>query len=292
MPAHQIPDHLVKPYTAGPTPAKISSVAILQNYIQELLGTTHHTFLQGSYKNDTAISDINDVDIVAVRLDTFSGVHSGYSFPQSIDWEQIFSEIETVLGDQKRYSWTVKRGDKCIKISGAFSVDVVPAVMVSPDHTADPICIYSFRDAVEKVSRPRIHYKNGVQKNQDTGERYKPMVRMFKNWAINHFGPKNEIISSHKIEALVYGAENRFFLSDPPSSFLRISHSILEKLDVPGGSVLSVCGHENILSNWPANARSNFETRLALSLRDGIDAYQARSVTFAEDKWKKALGVR
>ena len=29
----------------------------MQNYIQDLLGKAHHTFLQGSYRNDTAISE-------------------------------------------------------------------------------------------------------------------------------------------------------------------------------------------------------------------------------------------
>ena len=111
----------------------------MQNYIQDLLGKAHHTFLQGSYRNDTAISDINDVDIVAIRLTTFSSLHSGRRFPSVISWDAIFTEIEDKLRNQRRYNWTVTRDDKCIKVRGAFNADVVPAVQVNDDRTVHKI---------------------------------------------------------------------------------------------------------------------------------------------------------
>lgn len=291
MPAHHIPTNIVTRHTQAPSPSKISSVAKLQNYIQELLGSTHHTFLQGSYRNDTAIADINDVDIVAVRLDTYSGVYSQTPTNQSILWEQIFSEIEEILKAQKLYSWQVTRGDKCIKLSGAFKADVVPAVKITNDHLDDPISIYSFGDLNERINYPRIHYRNGVEKNKITNQNYKHLVRLFKNWSVNHFGLENDVVSSHKIEALVYGTENRHFLNDHASSFILVADSILNRLNSYPTSILSVCGQENILSNWDIGARNKFIQSLDKSLLDSIAAYKSPTMNFAETKWRSAFNM-
>ncbi|MEK7522255.1 MAG: hypothetical protein AAB569_01630, partial [Patescibacteria group bacterium] len=66
MPHNVLPSDIQK-HTKGISDTKTTQVSNLQNHIQEILGDTHHTFLQGSYKNDTSISNINDVDIVAIR---------------------------------------------------------------------------------------------------------------------------------------------------------------------------------------------------------------------------------
>ncbi|MFH1088613.1 MAG: nucleotidyltransferase, partial [Patescibacteria group bacterium] len=248
---HNIPIQHIEKLTKGPSQAKVASVANLQNYIQELLGDTHHTFLQGSYKNDTAISDINDVDIVAVRSTTYSGTFSTQPCDRTILWDQIFSEIEYKLGSQSRYNWTVTRDDKCIKVRGAFNADVVPAVQVNTDPRTDPIVIYSFKAGQEKINYPRVHYDNGVAKHGATDEAYKPVVRMFKNWTKNHFGD-TKVVSSHQIESLVHAAENTCFSSDFAISFILVAADIDEKLkqrDVLAFKIPSVCGYEDISAN-------------------------------------------
>jgi len=182
---HKIPSSHIEKLTSVPPATKITQVSNLQNHIQEILGDTHHTFLQGSYKNDTSISEINDVDIVAIRLRTFSGTHSPAHLrtTPNILWDTIFSEIEQKLKDQKKYIWTVTRGDKCIKVeTNTLSADVVPAVQVLENHLVDPIAIFSFKKGLEKVNYPRVHWDNGKNKNQATGGHYKPIVRIFKNW--------------------------------------------------------------------------------------------------------------
>ena len=98
--AHNIPLQHIEKHTKAISDTKRTQVANLQNHIQQILGDTHHTFLQGSYKNDTSISDIKDVDIVAVRTTTYSSVHTGLSFPTSIPGDTIFSEIESKLRNQ------------------------------------------------------------------------------------------------------------------------------------------------------------------------------------------------
>lgn len=290
---HQIPNNLIEPLTKGPSQTKITQVSNLQNYIQSLLGDSHHTFLQGSYKNNTAISDINDVDIVAVRRITFSGTFSPIRAPQSILWDQIFSEIEEKLRRQSKYSWTVTRGDKCIKIRGAFNADVIPAVQVNPDPFIDPIVVYSFRSAREKINSPRIHYDNGVIKHQSTNEIYKLTVRIFKNWTKNHFNENNDIISSFKIESLVYNVENNNFYSDFPSTFFIVGNSILNKLTESSlpFSIPSVCGQENILESWDPSNKDIFIDQLRESLNQVLNAYQAILQSEAENYWKAAFNI-
>src|SRR6266511_4423248 len=64
---HNISQSLIDRYSAGPSTSKTTQVANLQTTIREVLGDDYDTFLQGSYRNGTAIADINDVDIVSRR---------------------------------------------------------------------------------------------------------------------------------------------------------------------------------------------------------------------------------
>lgn len=294
MPNYLIPENLIESLLKCPTPTTIERVSNLQKYIQELLGDTHYTFLQGSYKNDTAISDINDVDIVAVRRNTYSGSYSLYRCDQSILWHQIFSEIEQKLENQSKYDWIVTPGDKCIKIRGTFNADVVPAVQIGESCEEDPIAIYSFRSKKEKINYPRVHYENGVQKNKLTSGIYKPTVRMFKQWVKNHFGEQKNIISSFKIEALVHGMENEKFFDDYPTNFVIISKSILIKFNQRSllpFAIPSVCGKEDITADWDITGRNVFLNKIRESSDLAYAAYLANTSSSAEDNWKKAFNL-
>ncbi len=293
MTPHKISTTLIEALAKGPSPTKITQVSAMQNYIQNLLGDTHHTFLQGSYKNDTAISDINDVDIVAIRLKTYSGVYSSQPVSNFVYWDTIFSEIEKILREQKLYTWTVTRGDKCIEVRGAFNADIIPAVQVS-DHLTDPIAIYSFRAQAEKQNWPRAHYKNGVLKNNVTKDRYKPTVRIFKNWVSNHFGSNKEIISSFKMEALVHAIPNEKFYDDYAGSFIVGADTILKKLNARSTMPLiipSVCGGEDITTNWGLSGRNMFTRKLTESLSHALTAYNAESSAVADASWELAFNT-
>lgn len=294
MVAHKISSTLLDSLIASPSPTKTTQVANMQNYIQDLLGDTHFTFLQGSYKNDTAVSDINDVDIVAVRQNTYSTIHSGRTFPVSVYWETIFSEIEQKLRNQQLYTWTVTRGDKCIKIRGAFNADVVPTVKVNEDHLTDPVVVYSFRTGVEKLNHPRVHYQNGVTKSASTEQRYKPAVRMFKNWVRNHFGEDKATVSSFKMEALVHGAADNLFYADPAATFIMVGANISDKLTARSllpKAIHSVCGGEDITSEWGYADRDRFHKQLEHSLQHAGHAYSATSQEEADRLWRLAFNL-
>lgn len=289
---HRIPENTIKKYTKGISDTKRSQVSNLQNHIQQILGSSHHTFLQGSYKNDTSTSDINDVDIVAVRLTTFSNVYSTVSTSGLIYWGDIFTEIEQKLKAQRLYQWTVVRKDKCIEVQTTdFKADVVPAVQVDPDHKIDPIVIYSFRTGLEKINYPRTHYENGVQKHNATNQNYKPLVRMFKNWATNHFGT-SKIVTSYHIESLVHGAPNDLFHADPVASFILVGDHVVKLLsqrNLLPVVIRSVCGSEDITQNWEISARTHFKNTLSQSVSHGLNAYNATTIQDSEYYWSKAF---
>ncbi len=279
-----------------PSPTKIQQVSNLHNWIQDILGETHHTFLQGSYKNDTSISDINDVDIVALRLTTYSGVHSPFASRQNekIQWDTIFTEIENKLRNQKKYAWTVTRDDKCIIVeTEALSADVVPAVQVQRDHLEDPIVIYSFKKGIEKINHPRLHWANGVAKNKATQQNYKPTVRILKNWVANSFDDK-KTISSYHMESLVYNANNEKFSNDPVVSFINIGTEIDQLLNLRHVHVFpikSVCGYEDITQNWNDSDRIEFGIELKNSIDLAKRAYNAPTAERADAFWRMAFKI-
>lgn len=291
--SHNIPIANIQKHTKSISDTKRTEVSNLQNYIQELLGDTHHTFLQGSYRNDTSTSDISDVDIVAVRVNTYSGTHSSVVVSNSIMWDQIFSEIEAKLKNQSKYSWTVERKDKCIEVkTSSFKADVVPAVQVERDVKNDNITIYSFKSDLEKINFPTTHYSNGVAKHTSTKQNYKPTVRMFKNWALNHFEGL-DIVSSYQVESLVYNSKDEKFCNDPATSFILVGQSIvylLKQRNVLPIAIKSVCGSEDISKNWDINKRQIFCDTLESSVTHALTAYKdtgSNSLYY----WNKAFNI-
>ena len=293
--SHKVPTHKANRYTASISDTKRTQVSNLQNHIQEILGDTHHTFLQGSYKNDTSISDINDVDVVAVRLRTFSSTHSSIPTSSTVMWDSIFSEIENKLRNQRLYTWTVTRKDKCIEVQTTnFKADVVPAVQVQSDHTEDPVVIYSFKNGNEKINYPRTHWKNGVTKHASTNSNYKPTVRMFKNWKDAHFDGL-DVVSSYQVESLVYGAPDNLFYTDPVTSFILVSDYIVKTLaqrDVIPVKIHSVCGSEDITANWDFGSRQLFKTTLGNAHSMALAAYNAGTAQDSERYWDLTFNLR
>ncbi len=292
---HNISNSFIDQVSRGPSSTKTSQVSNIQTHIQSIFGSGYHTFLQGSYKNDTAILDINDVDIVVIRLNTYSGLYSPFAQGNPlVHWNIIFSEIEEKLKHQNLYDWSIERGNKCITVTTSnFKADIVPSVQIDNDYSVDPIAIFSFKDGMEKINYPRTHYNNGVNKNQLTNGNYKFIVRMLKSWAKNYFNDKN-IISSYQIESLVYGVENNRFNNNLVLSFIDVSSQIYNKLkqreSIPI-KILSVCGYEDITTNWPLEYRKTVVNQLENSIALTVKAYKATDSTIANDLFKKAFNL-
>ena len=210
----------------------------LKNPMSPLSGRDFEVYLQGSYRNDTNILPDSDVDVVIQLNETFEfdisqlATQQQYSFRQNTYPVQysfpyfkrdVISALIATFGTR-----AVRQGNKSIKVTVPNSnvpCDVVPCLQfrwyVSPQHYylapqgyVAGIVLYSSDGQTKAVSYPKIHYDNGVVKNNRTNGRFKPTVRLLKGarnylTEINHLPPN--IAPSHCIECMAYNAPDQAF---------------------------------------------------------------------------------
>jgi hypothetical protein len=279
-----IAQSLIDRYAAGPSATRVTEVQRLHQRIRSVLGdASYDTFLQGSYRNDTAIANINDVDIVALSRTQSS--------PQSnFQWDQLFGTIERTLRASYLISGGVSRGDKCITISGTPSADVVPAIRKGAI-TSDPIAIYSFRQRSERDNYPRVHYSRGVDKNKPlrTNGAYKPTVRLFKRW-VRQYSDHAKIAPSFYIECAVHKAADAKFDTYLPLSFAQVALEICSW--TRNTVILSVAGDKDVLlsTEWQPERFEAFQSKLLRDVNFVVRALNATTATEANRLWKLAFG--
>ena len=161
---------------------------------EELRNREVRVFTQGSYKNNTNVRGDSDVDIAVVAYqtffpyypegttkETFGNVSSNYRYAT------FKNQVEQALADHFGRT-AVKRGNKAFDVhENTYHVeaDVAPffehrryrlngqylsGVELRPDSESSP----------KVINWPEQHYKNGVNKNNETGRRFKAMVRILK----------------------------------------------------------------------------------------------------------------
>jgi hypothetical protein len=282
MPSN-ISQWIIDRYSAGPSESKVTQVANLQTTLRDVLGQDDYdTFLQGSYRNGTAIADINDVDIVARRKATNAPLSSS-------QWDSLFNTIASKLRNSHRVSGTVSIGDKCVKLRGAsLNADIVPAVAIG-DFTKDPIAIWSRREREERRNYPRTHYDNGVRKHRATSQTFKPTVRLFKRWARQYLG-FDKTAPSFYIECAVHAVSSTKFSTYLPLSFAEVG---LEIFRWSRNTVIkSVAGDKDILvsDEWHPDKFEAFQAKLWPDLQFVVRAMQASTTQEANRLWKLAFG--
>lgn len=285
--SHKITDSVIHQYRKAPSATIVSRASTMQQSIRDVLGSDYETFLQGSYKNDTAISDFNDVDIVAIRKTTHSGTFAQVPISSWVSWDAIFSEIEAKLDASPLYRGKHSRGDKCIKVEGTVNIDIVPAVKVTTE-LEDPIAVFSFREGKERLNHPRHHYENGKLKNTKTNGHYKPIVRIMKSWAYEHFDdPK--IAPSFYIECIVHAAPDNLFSSDHAYSFIEVGLDMIKKIANPHIPVYSVSGARNIFDDWAPENREQFRQKFLDTTDHFLNALRATSELDASRHWHRGF---
>jgi hypothetical protein len=285
---HLIPDTAARRYTAAPTPSTVTAAKTLQEAIRDVLGSDYETFLQGSYKNDTGVPDLNDVDVVALRKTYYSTHFTGRVATNPVSWDTIFQEVHDRLEASYHYCGKTERGDKCIKVNTNFKADVIPAIRIG--HLEDdPIAVYSFREGSERKNYPRDHYERNVDKQADTADNYKPTVRMFKRWIRNWFAG-TDVAPSFYVECLIHSVRDNLFTSDPPATFLLVADHIVNKL-TRNSVIMSVAGDKDILTDaeWVPTKFETFQAQLSRSLSLVSQAFNATSAWQAERLWREAF---
>src|SRR5262249_10819875 len=125
------------------------------------------------------------------------------------------------------YRGRITPENKCFRISMGYQVDVVPAVRIAARWEDDPIAIYDTA-AGEISTSPRVHSANCEYKNQRTGEKFKPIIRMFKWWSRRNVEPA--AAPSFFIESLLYNVPDQRFTGAYGSDFVTIAKIIIDSL--------------------------------------------------------------
>jgi predicted nucleotidyltransferase len=197
---------------------------------------SYEIYLQGSYKNTTNIYGDSDVDVVveftsifysnkydlpADQLKEYNEYHSDGKYTLESFQESVVKGLQKYYGEEY-----VKVGNKSIKVlanSGRLDCDVICCAeyreykSFSKTKTTDfakGIVFWTNTTNQKVVNFPKIHYENGVAKNQTSNSNYKPSVRIIKNM-------KSKLIDSNKIskttapsyfiECLMYNVPNGCF---------------------------------------------------------------------------------
>lgn len=282
-----LPSDFVARYARAPAQTTIDTAISLHQNVRDVLGDAEYlTFLQGSYKNDTALADMNDVDIVALWRSAKPNFWGSY------DWPALFGAIERKLEADARYRGKWKRHDKCITLSTSANIDIVPA---APEAglDSDPVLIYSFRESEPRKNWPRLHFQNGARKSEATNGRFKQMVRLFKAWAKCHFD-KKKIAPSYYLECLLFSLPNKLFTGDMADSFVHLGRDICTRY---GGGLQAtyelerIGGKGNLFTNeeWDIERFRLFRTTLAAALSHAEQALAESDMTRAKAAWRRAF---
>jgi hypothetical protein len=280
----QISQALIDRYAAGPSSSRTAQVKNLQENIRQALAGSNigsfDTFLQGSYRNGTAIADINDVDIVAL--------YDPWKSPESASrWTWLFRHIANILQQSSLVSGRIELGDKCVKFEGSLKADIVPAISRITYGSEDPIRICSRSEAKERDNFPRTHYSNGVLKQASTRDTYKATVRLFKRWARQY---QSLEAPSFYIECAVHSVNDSRFEKYLPLSFASVG---LELLEYSRSTIIpSVAGDKDILvpNEWHPSDFEGFQSFLQADLTRAINAMKAGTRTEADRLWSSVFG--
>lgn len=150
-------------------------------------------FVQGSYRNNTNVRQDSDVDVGVLCFDTFfhdfpdgMGRENFGITPASYNYDQFKNEVgEALIAHFGKAA--VTRGNKAFDIremKGQVEADVAPFFEHRRYRESG-----TYLSGVELrsdnggrvINWPEQHYENGVGKNNNTGRRYKGLVRILKS---------------------------------------------------------------------------------------------------------------
>lgn len=197
-------------------------------------GKNYNVFLQGSYGNDTNIYKESDVDVV-IRLDSiftydinnlppdqkvaFQAAHPAATYMHTQFRDHVLEVMYNRFGD------AVEPGTKAVKINPLHNrrkTDVLIATQhkkfsswYGPGNDVQVTGIsFHKSDGTRVANYPKQHRDNLVSKNQNTGEMFKHIVRIFKNSRqklIDQGVLQAGVAPSYYVEGLLYNAPDYLY---------------------------------------------------------------------------------
>jgi predicted nucleotidyltransferase len=186
-------------------------------------------FAHGSYRNNTNVRKDSDVDIGIFCTDTlindFPPGMNGDDFglpPATYLYEQYKNEVEEALVDYFGRP-AVKRGNKAFDVHETrYHVEADVAAFFEhhryeKDGTyLEGVVLLTDKEKKCIINWPEQHYENGVNKNKQTGTRFKSVVRVLKALSneMTEQGVRSGDVPGFLIECLVWNVLNDNFQND------------------------------------------------------------------------------
>jgi|LSQX01.2.fsa_nt_gb hypothetical protein len=251
-------------------------------------------FLQGSYKQDTAIYAINDVDLVVLCELWQPG--SGGTGGRSFNRDEIFDIIASPLKSDRRYKDKIRynTGSMCIKVDLGIKVEILPVVYKQDNYepTQEPFRLYRpekklWEDGYARYHKQWLTWKNKLEK---TGGNFKPAIKIFKHLRSLY---KVNAVSFH-IESLLFALPDSLFLGNPAEYITTILNYFAKWSagEWYRADIKTPCGEKNIFSDseWDLYSWYEFHKLVQLWARCANLASSTQEVNVAIELWQLVLG--
>jgi len=259
-----------------------------------LHGLSPTIFLQGSYRQQTAIYTINDVDLVVLLMALHSASH-----PTRIEtWtrDRIFTTVAEPLLNSPVYKPKVRynAGSMCVKLDLGIKIEILPVVKRMPDSKAEdePFMLYRPQKRNWEVGFARRHQKLLTEKNASvrTAGNFKPMIKVLKHLRSLH---NVDAVSFH-IECLLYNLPD-YLLVGYPADYIPAVLSHIAAM--PASSwwrkgMPTPCGERDILTDaeWGWERWYRFHANVVTWAPKARAARDASDPSTAITRWKSLLG--
>jgi hypothetical protein len=253
-------------------------------------------FLQGSYRQQTAIYAINDVDIIVLcKLwqPPSIGAGSGPGWNRNV----IFDTIASPLINDGRYTDKVRysTSSMCIKVELGIKVEILPVVYKQgqTDWQAEPFRLWrpereTWEDGYARMHQAALTLKNDGKR---TDGNFIPMIKVLKHLRSLH---KLGSVSFH-LECLLHAVPDHLFLGTPAAyicDVLEYMASINPEAWYAAG-ILTPCRERNIFSptEWKLEEWRTFHRFIQLWAKGARLAVEALTTSEAIKVWRLVLGA-
>jgi len=252
-------------------------------------------FLQGSYRQSTAIYTINDVDIVALCELWQPGSGEGGG-GRSYDRHVIFDTIAAPLLADQRYRSKVRytQTSMCIKVDLGIKIEILPVVYAAGnfDPQKEPFRLYRPERQQWEDGYARYHQAYLSLKNDDdrTGGNFIPAIKVMKHIR-SLFGL--DAVSFH-IECLLHSFPDSLFRGAPADYLANILLHIASKgADTWYGEVCKTpCGDRDIFTGaeWPLESWRTLHGVISKAATLAAAARVSSNWSQAVEFWQTILG--
>jgi Second Messenger Oligonucleotide or Dinucleotide Synthetase domain len=267
--------------------------ALLENARGEAAELTPYCFLQGSYKQDTAIYTINDVDIV-VLCQLWQPGSGGASSGRSWHRDAIFAALAKPLLADGRYRDKVRYSSNsmCIKVDLGIKLEILPVVYSAGnnDRAKEPFRLYRPDCGQWADGYARYHQQWLTWKNKQTQGNFIPAIKVFKHMRSIF---RLDAVSFH-LECVLFQLPDRLFFGGPADYIPAImNHLAATPADAwYASSARTPCGERDVFgpSEWHQDSWRAFHRFLVTGSRSANLASTTAHRHSAIEGWQSLLG--